>query len=131
MKVDDWLAKNQSALPLDSTFSDWLHGCSYRSTSRKSSGSLSTSSPNDITATIKHYLPQNDSTCTNDWLANQTSIHNWDSQGEDDIHEDSDDDESLLDGLGGLNIDSNSSLPDNSWLCYTPPDPTKKPGSER
>ena len=130
MKVDDWLAKNQSAIPLDSTFSDWLH-CSYRSSSRKSSGSLSTSSPNDITATIKHYLPQSDSTCTNDWRA--TSIHNWDSQGEDVIHDedDDDDDESLLDGLGGLNIDSNSSLPDNSWLCYTPPDPTKKPGSER
>ena len=130
MKVDDWLAKNQSALPSDSPFSEWLH-CPYRAGRRKSSGSVSTSSRNgadDITSALKHYLPQSDATSTNEWLANQTAIINWDSQGED-VQDD--DDESLLEGLVGLNIDNNSSFPDSSWLCYTPVDHAKKPESER
>ena len=133
MKVDDWLAKNQSAQPLDSSLSEWLH-CTYRSSSRKSSGSVSTSSHNaadDISSALKHILPQSESTSTNEWLANQTAIINWDSQGEDVIHDDDDDDESLLEGLGGLNIDNNSSFPDSSWLCCTPQDHAKKSESER
>jgi len=68
MKVDDWLAKNQNSLPLDSTLSEWLH-CSYRSSSGKSSGSVSPTSHNDtddITSESIPYLPHMHVNCNNE-----------------------------------------------------------------
>ena len=113
MKVDDWLARSINASQ-DSSLSEWLH-CAYRSNSEQSSGCVSpTTSSEEFSSSIKHYTPQVDENVSNKWLANEASQARWKDHKENPNVLDDDDDESLLDGLEGMNIGCNSL--DNNWL---------------
>ena len=126
MKVDDWLAKHHSSLTLDSTLSEWL-SLSCPSERGQSSESISASSTNDdLTSTSKPFIVQSDESFPSTWLGNEKPINNFE-------EENSDDDESLLDGLEGMNIgdESSTSNPDSGWLLTPSLEPENKHESER
>ena len=128
MKVDDWLAKHHSSLTLDSTLSEWL-SLSCPSERGQFSESISASPTNDdLTSTSKPFIVQSDESCPSTWLGNERTINNF--EDEEDI---SDDDESLLDGLEGMNIgdEFSTSNPDSGWLLTPSLEPENKHESER
>ena len=128
MKVDDWLAKHHSSLTLDSTLSEWL-SLSCPSERGQFSESISASPTNDdLTSTSKPFIVQSDESFPSTWLGNEKPINNF--EDEEDV---SDDDESLLDGLEGMNIgdESSTSNPDSGWLLTPSLEPENKHESER
>ena len=92
---------------------------------------MSSSSTSDdyVISESKPYLLHTDDNSPINWLATETPITNWGYQEEEVVPDD--DDEDLLDGIGGLNITCKSSLADSNWLCYTAQEHENKPESDR